>query len=46
LPEPDAANYTLGTPQATAVADITAKSLTITGLAANNKTYDGRPRRH
>src|SRR5204862_1911110 len=34
-----AANYSLTQP--TATADITAKALTVTGITANNKTYDG-----
>ena len=34
-----AANYTLTQP--TAAASITAKALTVTGITANNKTYDG-----
>jgi hypothetical protein len=36
-----AGNYVLSSPQATATAAITAKALTITGLSASNKTYDG-----
>lgn len=36
-----AANYTLGAPQATATADINAKDLTVTGITASNKFYDG-----
>jgi hypothetical protein len=35
----DAANYTLTQPAATA--DITAKALTLTGVTASDKTYDG-----
>lgn len=35
----DAANYTLAQPAATA--DITAKPLTVSGVTAENKTYDG-----
>jgi hypothetical protein len=35
----DAANYTLSQPSASA--DITAKALTVAGVTANNKVYDG-----
>src|SRR5207249_1300994 len=35
----DAANYTLSQPSASA--DITAKALTVAGITANNKVYDG-----
>src|SRR5207302_10758672 len=35
----DAANYTLAQPSATA--NITAKGLTVTGVTAGNKVYDG-----
>src|SRR3989449_6590982 len=35
----DAANYTLSQPSASA--DITAKPLTVSGITANNKVYDG-----
>src|SRR5207237_907482 len=33
--------YVLPTPQATTTANITAKALTVTGVTANNKAYDG-----
>ncbi|MCC6912551.1 MAG: autotransporter-associated beta strand repeat-containing protein, partial [Rhodospirillaceae bacterium] len=37
----DAANYELGTSSTIATADITAKSLTVAGITANDKVYDG-----
>jgi len=37
----DAGNYTLSAQPASVTANITAKALTITGLSASNKTYDG-----
>jgi len=37
----DAGNYTLSAQPASVTADITAKSVTITGLSASNKVYDG-----
>jgi filamentous hemagglutinin family protein len=36
-----ASNYTLSSTSATTTADITAKALTISGLTADNKVYDG-----
>jgi trimeric autotransporter adhesin len=35
------ANYTLSSTMATTTADITAKSLTVSGITASNKIYDG-----
>ncbi|MBI2515971.1 MAG: SMP-30/gluconolactonase/LRE family protein, partial [Opitutae bacterium] len=37
----DVANYTLSGATLTATADITAKALTVSGLTASNKVYDG-----
>jgi hypothetical protein len=37
----DATNYSLTAPTATATATITTKSVTVSGLSAANKTYDG-----
>jgi len=37
----DAGNYSLSAQPVSVTANITAKSVTITGLAANNKVYDG-----
>lgn len=37
----DAANYTLSSNSATATADITAKTVTVSGITASNKVYDG-----
>ncbi len=37
----DAGNYTLPTPNASTSASITAKTITVAGLTASNKTYDG-----
>ncbi|WP_019562259.1 YDG domain-containing protein [Caldimonas manganoxidans] len=37
----DAGNYTLQNPTGSATADITPKALTVSGITANDKTYDG-----
>ena len=37
----DAGNYTLSSDSATATADITAKTVTVSGITASNKVYDG-----